>query len=158
VITEVTHQHVGDSAGTVVALPKLSQMMLKDIGRDLGVPLVATGGRLTKADLAALNILCSTQKALSTPTLAAGSTVTAVPDGAATVDVPGPATTPAHPVTATSREKLIGYGGAGAAGIVLALTLFGGKLRNLATGRGIKVPRLRRPQWLRLPQRKPARE
>lgn len=134
------HQH---SATAPMSGPALKTLLLRDIGRDLGLPrLQATGGHLTKADKTALKAACKAQatSALSTPTPAAAG-VTAAPDGARGVDVARTATAPAR-VTISPREKVIGYGGAGAAGIVLALTLFGGRIRNLATGRGVKVPSL----------------
>jgi len=122
--------------------PALETLILKAITQDENVAVKATGGHLTKADKVALKASCKAKAtpALSTPAPAAGSNVTAAPDGAAKADVPATATTPATRVTVTAREKVIGYGGAGAAGIVLAVTLFGGRIRNLVSKRGIKGP------------------
>jgi hypothetical protein len=135
-ITEVTHQHVGDLSGTAVALPVLNQMLLQDLGRDFGLPaaIQGTGGRLTKADLSALDVLCATKKAAP----AGSAAETPAPYGTqATVDA---ATPPAHLVTVTAREKVVGYGGAGVAGVVLALTLLGSRIRDLAGKRAHTLP------------------
>jgi len=136
-ITEVTHQHLGDLAGTAVALPQLNQMLLRDLGRDLGLPspIQGTGGKLTKADLAALKTLCAAKKVAP-----AGSAVaTTAPDVTQAVDTPATVTAPVtHPIT--SRDKVIGYVGSAAAAGVFALILFAGRIRKYATGRGLKVP------------------
>jgi hypothetical protein len=142
-VTARVHEHsraAGPSAG-----PALQTVLLKDIGRDMGVPLQATGGHLTPGDKAALKASCASQAAAapvasSTPTPGAASDVTAAPDGPAVVNTPATARPPAHPVMVTGREKVIGYGGAAAAAIVLMLTLAGSRLRNLPTKAGLKVP------------------
>jgi len=62
------HSRTGPSAG-----PALKSLVLKDIGRDMGLTLQAVTGHLTKADRVAVKAVCAAQKASSTPSASSTS-------------------------------------------------------------------------------------